>query len=380
MQRHHGVDLLRGIVIVLMALDHTRDFFSPTAFPPEDLQQASMALFLTRWVTHFCAPAFVFLAGTSAWLQTSQGVDGRTLGRFLAVRGLWLIAIEVLVINFSWRMSLGSGMFLQVIWVLGASMLVLALLVQAPRWVALAFGAATIVLHNLLDGVTAASLGGSGWIWNLLHEAGAVQVGEGYVLYVAYPLIPWSGVMALGYGIAPWLVGDRRDDARLRWAGLAMIVAFVALRLSNVYGNPQPWTPDPRGLAWSVMAALNTAKYPPSLAFLLMTLGPALIALTLLDRARGAWSRPIAVFGRVPLFFYLLHVPLIHALATAWSTFAYGQRVGPFADNAAISGYAPSLPRVYLAWVVVLLVLYPACAWYDRYKRAHPQNRWLRLI
>jgi uncharacterized membrane protein len=380
-QRKLGVDLLRGAVMLLMALDHARDLFSPTAFRPEDLAQAGPALFATRWVTHFCAPVFVFLAGTSAWLQQrGAALSPRALGRFLVIRGLWLIALELLIVNPSWSFAWTHSAFVQVIWAIGVSMLVLALLVQVPRWVAIAFGLVLVVAHNAFDPVEPADLGGMAWLWRVLHEGGPLQLGS-FVLYVAYPLVPWVAVMALGYGLAPWLVGEQRRDRTLLLAGLAMIGAFVVLRVTAVYGDPAPWEPDPRGGVWSLPGALNTQKYPPSLLYLLMTLGPACLALVALDRARGAWVRPVAVFGRVPLFFYLLHVPLLHVAALVWAKLQYGRLVDFFAGpDTWPPAYAPSLARAYLAWLGALLVLYPLCAWYDRVKQRRRDLRWLRFL
>ena len=379
--RVQGVDLLRGLVIVLMALDHVRDYYSPTAFRPEDLDQASPALFLTRWLTHFCAPVFVFLAGTSAWLyRESAQLDRRALGRFLAVRGLWLVLLELLIVNPSWDANVVSFFFLQVIWAIGTSMLVLALLVQGPRWLPLAFGTLVVLGHNLLDPLTPQQFGAAWPAWTLLHEGGWLSQNFAGGLLVVYPMLPWWGVMALGYGLSPWLVGPARNERRLVLIGLGLIAAFVVLRLSNAYGDASTWAPDARGPLWSVLAALNVQKYPPSLLYLLMTLGPALLLFVAFEHARGAWTRPLAVFGRVPLFFYLIHIPLIMLTAGAWAMLTYGQVVNFFAPGGIPADYAPSLPRAYLVWALVVLLLYPLCAWYDRYKRAHPEKTWLRFL
>lgn len=379
--RVQSIDLLRGLVIVLMALDHVRDYYSPTAFPPEDLSQAWPALFLTRWVTHFCAPVFVFLAGTSAWLyRDAAGLGKRELGRFLALRGSWLVLLELAIVNPSWDANPISFFFLQVIWAIGTSMLALALLVQGPRWLPLVFGAVVVLGHNLLDPLTPPQFGAAWPLWTVLHEGGWLDRNFAGGVLVVYPILPWMGVMALGYGLGPWLAGPRRSERRLLLAGLSMIGLFLLLRLGNIYGDPSIWAADERGPLWSALAALNVRKYPPSLLFLLMTLGPALIGLVLFERARGAWLRPLAVFGRVPLFFYLLHIPVIMLSAGAWGMATYGQVVNFFAPNGIPAGYAPSLPRAYLVWALLILVLYPVCVWYDRYKRAHPEKAWLRYL
>jgi uncharacterized membrane protein len=380
--RIQGVDLLRGLVMVIMALDHVRDFYSPTAFPPEDLSQAGPALFLTRWITHYCAPTFVFLSGVSAWLQfEGRGRTRGEFGRFLATRGLWLILLELVLVNPSWDAAPFSFFFLQVIWAIGWSMIALALLVQGPRWLPLAFGLVVVLGHNALDPLQPASFGAAAPLWTVLHEGGwLTQARFGGVLAV-YPILPWMGVMALGFGVSPWLVGEHRRERRIVLAGVAMIALFFALRLTNLYGNGADWAPDARGGLWSLLAALNVQKYPPSLQFLLMTLGPALILLVAFEHARAAWLNPIAVFGRVPLFYYLIHVPLIMLSAVAWATLAYGQPVNFFAGPAGVpEGYAPSLARAWLVWALVVFALYWPCAWYDRYKRAHPEKRFLRYL
>jgi uncharacterized membrane protein len=379
--RVQGVDLLRGLAMVLMALDHVRDYYSPTPFPPEDLSQADPALFLTRWITHFCAPTFVFLSGVSAWLyRESSGASRAGLGRFLAVRGLWLILLELVIVNPSWDANPFSFFFLQVIWAIGCSMLMLALLVQGPRWLPLLFGVVVVLGHNLLDPIVPEQFGAAAPAWILLHEGGFLSQRFGGLL-VVYPMLPWMGVMALGFGLAPWLAGAQRNERRIVLAGVAMIVVFALLRFSNFYGNATDWGADPRGAGWSLLAALNVQKYPPSLQFLLMTLGPALILFVLFEHLRGAWLKPLAVFGRVPLFYYLVHVPLIMLSAVAWAILTYGQPVNFFAGPGGVpEAYAPSLPRAYLAWLLVVLALYPACAWYDRYKQTHPGKTWLRFL
>lgn len=379
--RLQGIDLLRGTVIVIMALDHVRDFWSPTPFWPEDLSQAGVALFLTRWITHFCAPTFVFLAGVSAWLY-AQGTQAtrRGLGRFLAVRGLWLVLLELAIVNPSWDANPVSFFFLQVIWAIGISMLVLAALVQGPRWLPLAAGAGIVLLHNLLDPLVPAQFGGGATAWMLLHEGGMLTPRFGGVVAV-YPVLPWIGVMALGYGVAPWVAGPRRRDRVLVIAGLAMIAAFLVLRLTNLYGDAQLWGPNPRGEVFTWLGLLNVTKYPPSLQFLLMTLGPALLLLVAFEKVRSPLWKPVQVFGRVPMFFYLIHLPVIMLSAVAWAMLVYGQPVNFFAGPAGVpEGYAPSLPRTYLAWAVTVFVLYWPCRWFARYKQAHPEKGWLRFL
>jgi uncharacterized membrane protein len=291
---------------VLMALDHTRDFFGASGQSPRDITQP--ALFLTRWVTHFCAPTFILLAGISAYLY---GAHGRSLGevsRFLLTRGLWLILIEFTVVGFGWNLTLGGDLFIaQVIWAIGASMIVLAALVHLPRWAIATVGLVMIAGHNLLDGIRAESLGSAGWLWNLLHQPALLQLGPQIKLLVLYPLVPWPGVMAVGYALG-WVfkldpVARRRLLLR---TGTAVLAGFVALRASNLYGDPAAWTPQASWLG-TLLSFINCEKYPPSLLYLMMKIGPALILLALFERAHGPVAHWLTTYGRVPFLFYVVH-------------------------------------------------------------------------
>jgi uncharacterized membrane protein len=305
-----AVDALRGAVMVVMALDHTRDFLHAGAmtFSPEDLARTTPLLFLTRWVTHICAPTFVFLAGMGAFLRLQRDGSPAELSRFLWTRGVWLVLLELtvmrLAVNFS--LSLAYPLLLLVLTALGLSMIGMAALTRLPRRVLLAGSIAVILLHNLLDGVQASQFGAYAGLWNLLHQQGVVLLG-GIVVVVGYPLIPWIAVMALAFTMGPLLLRDEAARRRtLLAAGAAMTAAFVVLRAANVYGDPSPWSPQ-ASPAFTAISFLRTTKYPPSLLFLLMTLGPALMALAWLDRSPGRLREALAVVGRVPLFFYVLH-------------------------------------------------------------------------
>jgi len=382
--RIRSIDLMRGLVILLMALDHARDFSSPTDFDPTDLSRASPALFLTRWITHFCAPTFVFLAGTSAFLQQAVGgLNRRRLQAFLVTRGGWLIFLEVTVVSFSWRFDAG-GVTLQVIWALGWAMEFLALLLYLPKPAIVAIGAAIVLLHNALDGLHSYSLAPGhpvlAGLWAVLHESRTNAWDATGRIVVLYPLIPWIGLMALGYGFGPVLALERpRRVYWMRWLGISVTALFVALRLSGLYGDSHVWTSNPRGPLFTGLEFLNTTKYPPSLQYLLMTLGPVLLLLPLLETWRGRLAGFVQVFGRVPMFFYLIHVPLLHLVAVSAAQLLYGARPEDFVGKLP-AGYAPSLLRVYLAWAALLAGMYPVCRWFGRYKSHHRGDRWLSYL
>jgi uncharacterized membrane protein len=381
--RLDSVDLLRGLVMVLMALDHVRDFFTELRFNPTDLSQTNAVLFFTRWVTHFCAPTFVFLAGTGAFLYGSRGRSRNELAGFLVTRGLWLVVLEFTVIRLGWSfdLSYASLLWVQVIWVIGVSMVVLAGLVYLPLPAIAAFGLVMIATHNLFDGVTPQSLGGWGPLWMVLHVQGPVALPGGGTLFVAYPLIPWIGVMAAGYAFGSLLLRPTEKRRRLLLClGLALTGAFVVLRALNVYGDPFPWSPQRTGVL-TVLSFLNTTKYPPSLAFLLMTLGPAIASLTWFERLSGPAARFLIVFGRVPLFYYVLHIFVIHAAALALGVmagFPPAAFLRPIFFNP-VPGWGYGLPAIYAIWAAIVLALYPACRWYAGLK-ARRHDAWLSYL
>ena len=385
--RLDSVDLLRGLVMVIMALDHTRDFFHHNAltFDPTDLSRTSAAVFLTRWITHFCAPVFVFLAGTGAFLSLTRGRTKRDLSWFLVTRGLWLVVLEVTLIQIGWTFSLPThGVFVQVIWALGCSMIVLAALLHLPLRAIAAIGVAMIVGHNLLDRINAESLGAFRLPWLVLHQQGMMHWGApppaGFTFFVVYPLIPWVGVMAAGYAFG-WLLQlpeARRRKVLLR-LGLVLTLAFVAIRATNLYGNPRPWSAQQSPL-FTFFSFINCEKYPPSLLYLLMTLGPAIALLPLLERWRGALARFFLTFGRVPLFYYLLHILLLHSLVVVIAIARYGQQLVNV-----INGPTPppdwgyNLAVVYLIWAGAVLLLYLPCRWWMRLKQ-RKRAAWLSYL
>ncbi len=373
--RNQAIDWLRGAVMILMALDHSRMFVGSEV----DLHSASPALYFTRWVTHFCAPVFVLLAGTAAYLHGQRLGSVRALSRYLLTRGLWLAFLEITVVRVVWMLYIGPEILvLQVIWAIGVSMVVLAGLVWLPRSAIAAFAGAVIAGHNLLDPVHAADLGAFRWLWLLVHESGRLEPFPGARWFVIYPLVPWVAVMAAGYVIGPWALLPR-DVRRTRFlrVGVALIAGFVVLRAINVYGDPQPWTAA-GGTLHTVLSFLDCEKYPPSLLYLAMTLGPALCVLAWMDRPLGPWAARVAVYGRVPLLYYVLHLFLIHAaaIALAWPVLGVAAVAHPFAGGEPL-GY--SLPAVYALWVAVVLALYPACRWFAEVKR-RSQAAWVSYL
>lgn len=375
-QRVESVDLLRGVVMVLMALDHTRDYFGGASIDPTNLATTTAPLFFTRWITHFCAPVFCLLTGTGAYLARGSRTAPQ-LSRFLLTRGLWLVFLELTVARFLWQFNVDYRVtIITVLWALGWSMVALAALVRFPTWVAGAVGGAMILLHNLADPVRAASFGSLAPLWNVLHSPGVLYAAPGRIVILAYPLIPWIGVMAVGYALGAvfGLEAGRRRRLLLH-GGIALTAAFLVLRFANVYGDPVPWSAQ-RTATLTALSFLNLTKYPPSLLFLLMTLGPALLLLRAVDgRTPSGLLRPVHVIGRVAMFYYLAHVLLLHLIAVLVSWARYGTARYMFEsarpDQFPVTqppGWANPLPVVYLLWIVVVVLLYPFCRWYAALK------------
>jgi uncharacterized membrane protein len=399
-RRIDSIDLLRGIVMVIMMLDHTRDFVHNAAreFDPTDLSRTNIALFFTRWITHFCAPTFVFLAGTSAYLQFARGKSKAELSRFLVTRGLWLILLEMTIVQ--WCVTFHPDYrflgFFQVIWVIGVSMIVLAALIHFPKTVIAAIGLSMIALHNLTDGIQVTGWRGPGTpvpglgtkLWILLHQAfdGFPIFGDNTpVLFVIYPLVPWIGVMAVGYvfGVLYQFDAARRRRLLLIIGGSATLL-FVIIRAINRYGDPSVWKQQ-QSFVFTVLSFINTSKYPPSLLFLLMTLGPAILFLAFAEsQSTGGPIRNFFVtFGRVPLFFYVLQWFVAHVISlvlhiavgkpTAW-LFASPLTFGP-----APPGIGFNLGIVYLSWIAGVLLLYPLCRWFAGVKQRR-RDWWLSYL
>lgn len=375
-ERLAGIDRLRGLVIALMALDHVRDYFSNVRFSPTDLAHTTPALFFTRWITHFCAPIFIFLAGASARLLAAR-MSRPALQRFLLSRGLWLVVLEFSVVMFMWTFNFrySLGLVMQVIWAIGASMCVLAALVALPTPAIAGFALLLIAGHNLLDGIAPATWGAAAPLWHILHVPGDIPTGT-----VLYPLIPWVGVMAAGYvfgaSFALGVAQRRRLTAAL---GVGLTLGFVLLRLLDRYGEPTPWSVQPRA-AFTVLSFLNVTKYPPSLAYVLMTLGPGLLLLLALERGGGFGLQALQTLGRVPLFAYVVHLFIAHLLAGLTAlALGYGTAVLRNIFVYYPQGWGFGLGGVYLAWLTVLVLLYPLCAWFAALKRRR-RDVWLSYL
>ena len=379
-RRLNSIDTLRGLVMIVMALDHTRDFFANGGFNPRDVTDT--ALFLTRWVTHFCAPTFIFLAGISAFLYGAQGRSTREVSRFLVTRGLWLVLIEFTVVRLGWSFDIHFNYFVaQVIFAIGVSMVALSAIVHLPRGAIVAIGLAMIAGHNALDGIKAEQLGAAAPLWNLLHQPGLFDIAPGVKFIVLYPLVPWIGVMAAGYALGPVFAQERAARVpQLFMLGAAVTLGFVVLRATNLYGDPAPWAIQDT-LPATVLSFINCDKYPPSLLYLAMTLGPALMLVATLESVRGPVADWIATVGRVPFFYYVVHIFLLHALAVlfAWVTigeigFLFGRLAGRKPAT-----YGMGLAGIYAVWLAVVVSLYPLCRWFAGIKRRRTEWWWSYL-
>ena len=367
--------------MVLMALDHTRGFLTNAQFAPVDLAHTTPALFLTRWVTHFCAPAFFLLAGVGASLSLARGRSLAQVSRFFLTRGLWLVVLELTLVAFGWDFTLDVTPWLAgVIWALGWSMVFMAALAWLPRGAIAAVGIALIVLHNLTDAITPAAFGEFGWLWRFLHFP---DPHAGMLIRIDYPIIPWVGVMAIGYAMGPlFRESPERRQKILVGIGVSAVIGFIGLRWLNSYGDPMPWSVETRS-TYTLLSFLRVRKYPPSLAYLLMTLGPLLIALAWLEHARGRVFSFFVTYGRVPLLFYVAHIYVVHLIAVA---VAYGQG-GPasflFTSDGPMARHPPwygvDLGWVYVGWVLIVIALYPMCRAFAKVK-ARRRDWWLSYL
>jgi uncharacterized membrane protein len=386
-KRIESIDLLRGIVIIIMALDHVRGYFHGDShlFNPTDLSKTDPGIFFTRWITHFCAPVFVFLAGTSACMISQRKSRGE-LTKFLFTRGLWLIFVELVIVNFGWFFDTHFSFNpLQVIWALGISMIALSALIHLPIKLIFLLGLIIVFGHNLLDSFTVAGNSLKSFLWATLHEPTRFEF-SGRSVRTNYPVLPWIGIMCLGYSLGSLYAKNISLAQRRKYLlimGSIAVLLFLVIRASNLYGDPSKWA-EQKNFLFTIMSFINTSKYPPSLLYSLMTLGPALIFLALMERPLGKWTQPILHFGRVPMFFYLLHIYLIHLLVTVgmvmlgvdWRETIIPNGIRNFNPE----GFRFSLTVVYLVWVLVIIILYPLCKWYDKYKSEHKENKWLSYL
>jgi uncharacterized membrane protein len=386
-RRVASIDIVRGLAMVFMALDHTRDFICNIPFEPENIDQTWGFYFLVRWVTHFCAPAFFFLAGVGAYLYGRRHSPG-DLQKFLLTRGVWLVVLEFTVIGFAWTFHPGWGMF-GVICCLGLSMILLASFVRLPRYFVMAVALIVIATHDLFDGLKPAAFASGKWLLFVLHRSGGVQLGSTH-LFVLFPLIPWCAVTLLGFSMGFLFEGNSTSARRaLLWIGEGALTLFGLLRATNIYGNPSAAVAHSTPGDWHVMPTLSKSiilffdveKYPPSLQYLLMTLGVIFILLAITAANSLGWlGRILETYGRVPLFFYILHLFVIH-LAAALLAFATHQPVswlfhGGFFLNYPPDGqpYGHGLAVVCAMWAGVVVLLYFPCAWFARVKRNHPDS------
>jgi uncharacterized membrane protein len=382
-----SVDALRGLIMIVMALDHVRDFIHRGAMSqsPTDLATTTPILFMTRWVTHICAPVFMFTAGIGAYFYWKNGRTRGQVSRFLVTRGLWLMLLEIAVMRLAYNFDLAQSypVLLLVLWGLGLAMIALAMLVWLPIPVLSALSVATIVLHHLADGIDARRLGWAGPLWYLVHQVGGFPF-AGHVFITPYPLVPWVAVMALGFcfGRVLELPADRRQRIVLR-LGIVITIAFLLVRAFNRYGDGEPWSWGSSAV-YTVLWFLNTTKYPPSLQFLLMTLGPALMLLAYFDRRSFSRTNPLIVFGRVPLFYFVLHFLAAHIAAFVLAVLTYGSSAFRFMWQPvpSMGGNANSFPPgfgwdlwvAYAVWITIVVSLYPLCRWFAAMKER--RNDW----
>ena len=375
--------------MIIMALDHTRDYFHADAFvyDPGDIHKTTALLFFTRWITHFCAPVFMLLAGTSAFLS-GQKKTKKELSLFLLKRGLWLVFLELTVLDFAWFFNIHfSYIGLQIMWALGICMICLSGLIHFPKKAILFIGLVLVAAHNLLDNFHVSGNSLEAFGWGLLHERRIFTFGN-ININTSYPILPWIGLMALGYCLGNLFVKGFDAAKRKRiliCLGSASVLLFIIIRVINIYGDLFPWTQE-SSFMFSFLSFINVTKYPPSLDFLLITVGPTLLFLAVSERSSNRVTKIISIYGRVPLFYYVIHIYVIHLLAMLaavltgyrWIDMTSFPRNIHSATN--LKGYGFSLGIVYLIWIFVVVSLYPLCKWYDRYKTKHKENWWLSYL
>jgi uncharacterized membrane protein len=374
-ERILSVDMLRGLVMIIMALDHVRDYSSYYHFNPADLSQTTLPLFFTRWVTHFCAPVFMFVAGVGSGLGEINGKTKKQLSHFLWTRGLWLVLLEFTVIKFGWTFNFtDKTIIMQVIWAIGMAMISLAVLIYIPKKWLIIFGLVMVFGHNLLDDIKPESFGIFSPLWKMFHVDSRFPLGS-YVVIAKYPMVPWIGVIALGYVFADFYrLNANTRQRRIFLLGLAGTILFIVIRGINIYGDPHPWEQQ-SSFGMTVASFLNTNKYPPSLSYLLMTLGPSIMLLAVFERMKGWLAKFMIVFGRVPMFFYVLHIYSIHLMAVflgLYQGFTIRDMANLFRNLPQAYGF--SLPVTYGLWIFLIVTHYYLCKEYIKFKKGktHP--------
>ena len=392
--RIESVDILRGIVMVIMALDHVRDYFhfSANTADPLDVAKADIPLYFTRWITHFCAPIFVFLSGTSIYLQSLRKTN-KELGIFVIKRGLWLIVVEWTIVAFAWTFNPYFNFFpFQVIWAIGISMVLLGLLlrINAPYKVSLVIGTLIVAGHNLLDFIEADSGFQANFWWDLLHSASFsfYNISADRSAVLVYPFVPWTGLMMLGYCIGKLYEANvtlERRSKLLRLGGITLLAFFLIVRLTNLYGDPNDWSTQAT-FTQTFLSFIKVNKYPPSLMFMSITIGCGLIALSYLEKVKNKFTDIMKTYGRTAFFYYILHLYLIHLIAVAFY-FLHGNTMDEvwnigknFPFLFVVPGEGENLLVVYLIWIAVVIALYPLCRWYDSYKTRNRDKWWLSYL
>ena len=385
--RIESLDILRGLVMILMALDHTRDYFHLGMPDPSNLETTTPILFATRFITHYCAPVFVFLAGSSAYLYGSKNTK-KDLFKFLFTRGLWLIFLEIFLNNFLWWFDITFVYTqLQVIWAIGSSMVVLSFLIYVPKKIILLITIILIAGHNLLDGIVMNGNNFTSTLWKAMHQGGIIALGENRLISFTYPLIPWIGIISLGYCFGT--IYEKGYDILMRkklllYLGIGAILLFITIRSINMYGNLLPWIAQ-KNSVYTIMSFLNVTKYPPSLDFALITLGPALLFLYAIEGVQNKFTEFTITFGRVPLFFYFMHILIIH-IAAMFAIIANGGLFtdsiwnNALMDSGRLGKFGFGLGVVYLVWIGVIFVHYPFCNWYMKYKLNNKEKWWLSYL
>ncbi len=388
--RIDSIDLLRGLVMIIMALDHTRDFFHKGAWTsdPTNLATTTPFLFFTRWITHLCAPIFVFLAGTGAWFQSLRK-NKKDLSLFLIKRGLWLLVVEIIIMNFAFSFDVHYSIIaLQTIWSIGISMIILGLMVWLPFYVILTTGLLIVLGHNLLDFYEAGLKSSPGWWYDLIHRPGFYPLGGGRSLLILYPFLSWAGLMMLGYCFGKLFLKYEGLQRRkmLLWLGLGILVFFVAARFIDEYGDAAKWSTQ-KDSVFTFLSFMNLTKYPPSLLYMCATIGIGILFLAFFANARNGLTRFITVYGRVPFLYYVLHFFLIHLVSSVFyllrgHSVAEGLEIkqGGFLPQFAAADEGYSLFWVYIIWICVVLSLYPVCKWFSNYKLKHKEKWWLSYL